>query len=80
MEMLTKEHAREMFGDEEYEYFVAFLDPTSEELMHLCGYGVRPKVQDLVHLFKELVVDKDFGMPADYVDTLKVRIFQFKDD
>lgn len=73
----TKEVVKQL--SDQWNFFMAFIDPdTEDEVMHLVGYQERPNVSDITQAIYELKTDKDFGMDARYVDTLRVRIFQFK--
>lgn len=54
------------------------MDEDTNEVVHICGYLNRPNVVSINHLFEELKTDKEFGMNSDYVDSLKVRIFQYQ--
>lgn len=74
MEHISNEEFRD-----EFNYFVSFFDPNTEEVMHICGYKNNPDVINLISLFGELKTDEEFGMDSDYVDSLKVRIFKKKD-
>ena len=77
--MKFKEYLNEGFVDD-FKYFVSFSDKETNEIVHICGYKIRPDVKNVAHLFEELKTDIEFGRPEDYVDSLNVRIFKKKDD
>lgn len=81
MPELTKENVKEMIGesDMEWEFFVAFVKEPENEIVHIIGYLEPPLVCDITSAIEELKTSEEFGQPADLVDILRLRIFQFAD-